>query len=126
MAEAERRFLPQAAPIDSYGSGGFRFAGMSHRGSLLCLPSGMHAWPLTNVKEFSLEVFEPVFAEAANIDILLIGTGKDIAFFPESLRWRFRDLKISVDVMPTGRAAQTWNILLGEDRRVAAALIASP
>ena len=120
MAEAERRFA--SAPIDSGGGG---FAGMSHRGSLL--PAvGMHAWPLTDTKEFSLEAFEPVFAEAANIDILLIGTGKEIAFFSEALRWRFRDLKISVDVMPTGPAAQTWNILLAEDRRVAAALIASP
>jgi uncharacterized protein len=124
--DIERRFLPRVAPIDSYGEGGFRFAEMSHRGSLLCLPSGMHAWPVSSPREFSEQVFEAVYAEADKIDILLIGTGRDIAFFPEKLRWRFRELRISLDVMPTGAATQTWNILLAEDRRVAAALIAAP
>lgn len=124
MAEPERRFLPRVAPIDAYGSGGFRFAEMSHRGSLLCLPSGMHAWSVNSAAEFSEQAFEPVFAEADTIEILLIGTGKDIVFFPEALRWRFRDHKISVDAMPTGAATRTWNVLLAEDRRVAAALIA--
>lgn len=126
MTEGERRFLPRVAPIDAYGTGGFRFAEMSHRGSLLCLPSGMHAWPLTSAAEFSAQAFEPVFAEAEAIEILLVGTGPDIVFFPEALRWRFRDLKIVVDAMPTGAAARTWNVLLAEDRRVAAALIAVP
>jgi len=126
MAEAERRFLPRVAPIDAYGEDGFRFAEMSHRGSLLCLPSGMHAWPITSPAEFSEQAFEPVYAEADRIEILLIGTGRDIAFFPEKLRWRFRDLKIALDVMPTGAATRTWNVLLAEDRRVAAALIATP
>lgn len=126
MSAGERRFLPRVAPIDAYGAGGFRFAEMSHRGSLLCLPSGMHAWPVTSAAEFSAQVFEPVFAEADGIEILLVGTGPDVAFFPEALRWRFRDLKIVVDAMPTGAATRTWNVLLAEDRRVAAALIAVP
>ena len=34
--------FPGRAPIDAYGNGGFRFAGMSHRGSILCLPSGIY------------------------------------------------------------------------------------
>jgi uncharacterized protein len=126
VAEADRRFLPRVAPIDAYGEGGFRFAEMSHRGSLLCLPSGMHAWPIASPAEFSEQAFESIYAEADKIEILLIGTGKDIAFFPEALRWRFRELKIAVDVMPTGAATRTWNVLLAEDRRVAAALIAAP
>ncbi|MDT3378047.1 Mth938-like domain-containing protein [Labrys portucalensis] len=126
MTGGERRFLPRVAPIDAYGTGGFRFAEMSHRGSLLCLPSGMHAWPVTSAAELSAKAFEPVFAEADAIEILLVGTGPDVVFFPEALRWRFRDLKIVVDAMPTGAATRTWNVLLAEDRRVAAALIAVP
>ncbi|MDQ0392996.1 Mth938-like domain-containing protein [Labrys monachus] len=125
-AAGERRFLPQVVPIEAYGEGGFRFGGMSHRGSILCLPSGMHAWALAGPAEFSLETFQPVFAEAAGIEILLVGTGGDVAFFPEALRWRFRDHRIGLEVMPTGAAARTWNVLLAEDRRVAAALIAVP
>jgi len=37
-----QRFYPALAPIEAYGNGGFRFAGMSHRGSLLILPSGIY------------------------------------------------------------------------------------
>ena len=46
VSVAERRHLPYPAPIEAYGKGGFRFAGMSHRGSLLCLPDGIWPWPL--------------------------------------------------------------------------------
>jgi uncharacterized protein len=118
--------VPGQHLIDAYGKGGFRFAGMSHRGSLLCLPSGMHAWAAASPADFSPESFEAVFAEAADIEILLVGTGQDIAFLPPALRWRFRDLKIGLDVMPTGAATRTWNVLLSENRRVAAALLATP
>ena len=124
MPESVRRFLPQRTPIDGYGAGGFRFGDMSHRGSLLCLPSGMHAWSIGHPAEFSEDAFAQVFEEAAEIDILLIGTGRDPAPLPEALRWCFRDVRISVDAMATGAAAMTWNVLLGENRRVAAALIA--
>ncbi|MDQ0468781.1 Mth938-like domain-containing protein [Labrys wisconsinensis] len=124
--EGGRRFLPQRLPIDGYGAGGFRFGDMSHRGSLLGLPSGMHAWAVAGPAEFSEAAFGPVFEEAAAIDILLIGAGRDPVVLAEALRWRFRDVRISVDVMTTSAAAMTWNVLLAEDRRVAAALIAVP
>jgi uncharacterized protein len=122
--EGQRRFLPRRAPIDAYGDGGFRFAEMSHRGSLLCLPSGMHAWPVRAPAELTPEAFELVFEETAEIELLLIGTGRDIAALPEALRWRFRDSGIGIDIMPTAAAARTWNVLLAEERRVAAALVA--
>ena len=37
-------FLPGQHPIDGLGGFGFRFADMSHRGSLLALPSGLRAF----------------------------------------------------------------------------------
>jgi len=116
-------FFPGLSPIDSYGGGVFRFADMSHRGSLLVLPSGFLAWPVTAASELTEAAFEPVFAEATDIETLLIGTGKDIAGISDALRWRFRDVRIGIDIMQTGAAARTYNILLGERRRVAAALI---
>lgn len=118
------RRLPQTAPIDGYGLGGFRFAGMSHRGSLLCLPSGMRAWDPGSPPVFDAATLAPVFAEAADIDICLLGTGRDLVPISEALRWRFRDLRISADPMATGNALRTWNVLLAEGRRVAAALLA--
>jgi len=120
------RHLPQPAPVDAYGDGGFRFGGMSHRGSLLCFPDGIWAWPIMNVAELSAETLAPAFARAAELDFFLIGGGRDPFVLPEKLRQRFRDVSLSVDAMPTGAAVRTWNVLLAERRRVGAALIAIP
>jgi len=119
-------FVPGRYQIDAYGNGGFRFADMSHRGSILALPSGIKAWPIGSMKELSDEAFAPVFAEAEEIELLLIGTGADIAALPGGFRERFREAGIGLDVMQTGAAARTYNILLAENRKVAAALIAVP
>src|SRR5262245_23313411 len=97
---------------------------MSHRGSLLCLPSGIWAWPVTDASGISEDSFAQVFAEAAEIGLFLIGTGREAAMIAPDLRKRFADLKISAETMRTAHAANTYNILLGEGRRVAAALIA--
>jgi uncharacterized protein len=117
-------FVPGRHPIDAYGNGGFRFAEMSHRGSILALPSGIGAWPVTVPSELSEETLAPVFREGDELDLLLLGTGLDIVPVTEDLRWRFREAGIRLDVMQTGAAARTYNILLGEKRKVGAALIA--
>ncbi len=116
--------LPTPAPIESYGNGGFRFGGMSHRGSLLCLPSGMWAWEAAAPADIDEARLARVFADAARIDLLLIGTGKALVPLAPALRWRLRDHAVSAEPMSTGDALRTWNILLGEGRRVAAALLA--
>jgi uncharacterized protein len=116
--------FPGRAPIDAYGNGGFRFAEMSHRGSILCLPSGIHGWEPENPASLTGDDFEKVFAEASEIEILLVGTGKDLRPLPKPLRDALRERKISTDLMATGAAVRTFNVLLAEDRAVAAALIA--
>jgi uncharacterized protein len=115
---------PGRAPIDGYGQGGFRFAGMSHRGSLLIVPSGIYAWPVCTPQEIDVQSLARVFAEASEIDLLMIGSGRDPAALPEAIRERCKRDNISVDIQPTGGAASTFNVLLDEGRRVAAALIA--
>jgi uncharacterized protein len=116
--------LPTPATIDAYGNGGFRFADMSHRGSLLCLPDGIWAWPVTQFSDLDEAALAKVFAQAEAIDIFLIGCGVEAAVLPQALRARFRSLAISADPMPTGAAVRTYNILFAERRRVGAALIA--
>ena len=118
--------LPRPAPIEAYGQGGFRFAGMSHRGSLLCLPDGIWAWPISSNAELTLELLEPVFARADVLDFFLIGAGSDPWVLPANLRGRFREVGLSVDCTATGVAVSTYNILLNENRRVGAGLIAAP
>jgi uncharacterized protein len=114
--------LPRPAPIEAYGNGGFRFAEMSHRGSLLCLPGGIWAWPVASAEEISEDSLARVFT--SDIALFLIGTGRTLWVMPEALRWRFREKGIGVEIAQTGRAITTYNILLGEGRRVGAGLIA--
>jgi len=120
----DRPHLPQRVPIDGYGKGGFRFGGMSHRGSLLCLPSGIWAWPMTRPSEITELSLRPVFDAADEIGLFLLGAGAERWTLPPALQVRFHVEKIAIEVLRTGSAVSTYNILLGEGRRVAAGLIA--
>lgn len=116
--------FPGRAPIEAYGNSGFRFAGMSHRGAILCLPSGIYGWK--EAPDISIDVasLERVFAEADSIDILLVGTGAGLVPLDAAIRERCRALNIVAEPMATGAAVRTFNVLLAEERSVAAALLA--
>jgi uncharacterized protein len=118
--------LPRSAPIEAYGNGGFAFADMSHRGSLLCLPDAIWAWPVTRPEEIDEASLGRVFAAANSIDTLIVGTGTDVWLAPPALRNALRRVSVVLDSMQTGPAIRTYNIMIGERRRVAAALIAVP
>ena len=120
----EAPHLPRQALIDAHGGGGFRFAGMSHRGSLLCLPDGIWAWPVESSDALTDETLAPVFARADDLDFFILGTGAAPWTAPVPLRVRFREARISFDVMTTGPAVRTYNVMLMEGRRLGAALIA--
>jgi len=124
VAAGDAPHLPRPAQIDAYGNGGFRFGGMSHRGSLLCFPDGIWAWPVAGLADFNEAALAAVFARAGALDFFLIGAGHDPWVLPDALRARFRELALSVDAMATGAAVRTYNILLAENRRVGAGLIA--
>ena len=124
MEPASAPFLPGRHLIDGYGKGGFIFAGMSHRGSILALPSGIRAWPVTAIADIDAEALAPIIAERAAIDLLLIGCGADPALIGEGVRAPLAAAGIRFDAMQTGAAARTYNVLVAEERRVAAALIA--
>jgi uncharacterized protein len=120
----EAPHLPRQALIDAHGGGGFRFAGMSHRGSLLCLPDGIWAWPVGSPAALTEETLSLVFARAGDLDFFILGTGAEPWIMPQPLRERFREAHISLDTMTTGAAVRTYNVLLMESRRVGAGLIA--
>lgn len=116
--------FPGRAPVEAYGNGGFRFADMSHRGSILCLPSGIYGWEPADRAALQEGDFDKVLAEAGVVRILLVGTGDDLKPLPKALRETLRQKGIAADPMSTGAAVRTYNVLLAEDRAVAAALIA--
>ena len=118
--------LPRSAPIEAYGKGGFAFAERSHRGSLLCLPDAIWAWPVTRPEDIDRASLARVFEAANAIDTLIIGTGAGVWLPPSALREALRAMSVVLDTMQTGPAITTYNIMIGERRRVAAAFIAVP
>jgi len=110
--------------IESYGEGRFRISGRAHEGSVLVFPDRTLAWPVTAMAELSMETLAEVVAARPPVEILLIGCGAKLALLPGPLRQALRAQGIGCDTMDTGAACRTYNVLLAEARRVAAALIA--
>lgn len=107
-------------PIDGYGGGGFRLAGVFRPGGLLLTPGAVADW---RAGPEPVEAdFAAVIAEADAIDVLLVGMGAEIASLGAGSRAALEAAGIGVDVMSTGSACRTYNVLLSEGRRVAAAL----
>jgi uncharacterized protein len=108
--------------IDSYGATSFRVSGVAYDGAILVFPDATLAWPATSMAEVTAASLAPVTSHGA-VEILLIGCGKKMVPVPRALRQTLREAGIVVDTMDTGAACRTYNILLAEDRRVAAALL---
>lgn len=117
-------FLPRRVAIDGYGDTFFHFAGMSHAGSILALPSGIRPWSPTRMAEVDAEALAPILAEAQAFELLFLGTGKDPAHLKEPLKQLLRAAGLRFELMPTPQAAATYNVLLAEGRLIGAALIA--
>jgi uncharacterized protein len=125
MSDRQTARYPGLAAIEAYGNGGFRFAGMSHRGSILCLPDAIEAWDVASPAELKPGSLAPVLSRQGSLELLLLGTGAAHVAPPEAVRRALAEAGIGLDVMTTGAAARTWNILAAEGRPVAAALIAT-
>jgi uncharacterized protein len=121
-----QRFLPGKHLIDSFGNGGFRLAGVSHQGAILIVPSGVRALPVISVADLTPHAFDLVMAEKAEIDMFFIGTGADMSPLPRQVSQHLRDQGIGFEIMTTNAAVRTYNVVLEEDRRVAALLFAVP
>ncbi|MEO0681535.1 MAG: Mth938-like domain-containing protein [Pseudomonadota bacterium] len=111
-------------PIDGYGEGGFRVGGLRHLGGLALLPDRMEGWDVAAPAQITAASVAPFIAAAGDIDVLLIGLGADVAHLPAAARAALEAAGLGVEPMTTPSACRTFNVLLAEDRRVAAALIA--
>jgi uncharacterized protein len=109
--------------ITGYGGGQFRINGIVHSTSLLILPDKALPWSVTANQAITLESLQLVLDAADTIDVLLIGCGKNQMLLPPKIKNTFKEGGIALEVMDTGAACRTFNILTGEGRRVAAALV---
>lgn len=110
--------------ITGYGSNFFRISGVVHSNSVIVFTYQTVAWPVVSMDELLLDRFAPVKAANPAVEVLLLGVGSRNAPVPTILRKQLRDAGIILDSMDTGAACRTYNVLMAEDRRVAAALIA--
>jgi uncharacterized protein len=109
--------------IESYDGHGFKINGAPHIGSVIIWPEDAVGWTATSLAEASAGSLDPIFAVDPRIEILLIGTGARFALVPATLKGTLQQHRIAVESMDTGAACRTYNVLMSEDRRVAAALL---
>lgn len=90
---------------------------------MLALPSGMYGWVVNEVVDLSFDDFSHVFEDQDRIGFVILGTGKTQVWPSPELRQAFDERRMGLEVMDTGAAVRTYNVLLAEKRPVAAALV---
>lgn len=106
---------PGAQPVDGYGPGFFRIGGQVFDGAVLTGAAGTCSWG-------GYEDSAPLLALAGRVDVLIVGTGAEIAHIPAGLRGDLEAAGIGVEVMNSPTACRTYNVLVAEGRRIALAL----
>lgn len=110
--------------IEAYGDGGFRISGTRHEGSVLVLPSQTLRWPIRSLDELTFASLEAIGGPDVTVELLLVGCGTRAGVIAPEVRTGLRERGIVTEVMDTGAACRTYNVLLAEGRQVAAALVA--
>ena len=124
MLEINTPDFGEQPPIDAYGNGGFRIGAIRQQGSLLITPSRAVEWSISSITDVNAQSFDMLAQEASDIELLLLGCGKRIELIPSAVRESVRTMGMVLEPMDTGAACRTYNVLLAEKRKVAAALIA--
>ena len=106
----------QATPIDGYGPGFFRVGGKILQGAVCVTETGAQGWG-------GYDDTAVLLALAEKVDVIFIGTGAEITHMPADLREQLEQAGIGVETMSSPAACRTYNVLLSEGRRVAAALL---
>jgi len=109
--------------IDGYGPGQFRISGIVHAGPVLVFPDHVEDWAVSALSDVGVATLRPVIEAEPKVEILLLGTGARMGLLPSRIRQELRAAGIVVDIMDSGAACRTYNVLLSEARRVAAALL---
>ena len=112
--------------IQSYRGGIFRITEVDYKGPVLVTPEHTMLWAAPEIADLTFEDFAPLLEPQGAVQIVLLGCGARMALPPPVLRARLREAGIVLEPMDTGAACRTYNVLMGEDRRVAAALLPLP
>ncbi|WP_372840597.1 Mth938-like domain-containing protein [Phaeovulum sp.] len=109
----------EGLPIDSIGPGFFRVAGLLVHGPLVICAEKATPW-------VGFTDSAAITALAGRVDLVVLGTGASITALPAALKVELMQAGLMYEVMATAIAARSYNHLLAEGRRVAAALLPLP
>src|SRR3954447_6666020 len=112
--------------VQGYRPGGFTISGVRHTGSVLVFPDRVVPWDVEAPGDVSLDRLQAIRATVPLPDILILGLGSTFTAVSAELRAGVRAWGPVLESMATPAACRTYNVLLAEERRVAAALIALP
>ena len=124
MADITPQVPPGRQLIQSYGGGGFRITGVAYTSSVIVLPEQTLMWQASSFDDLSVGALAPLMSENADIEVLLIGCGPRMGMPKADIRDALKEFSIVPEWMDTGAACRTFNVLVAEERAVAAALIA--
>jgi uncharacterized protein len=110
--------------IESYGGGGFKISGTKYDFNVIVLPDSLYKFEVADIENAQNHTLSPIIENAEEIEVLLVGCGDSVKFFPEEIEKMLKEKRINVEYMNTGAAARTYNVLLTEERKVAVVLIA--
>ena len=110
--------------VTGYRAGGFRIGPAWHEGHILLLPRGVAPWPVRSAHAIELAGLLAIREVDPPAEILLIGMGERPMLLPAELRLALKGWGLAVEAMSTAAACRTFNVLVGEERRVVAALLA--
>lgn len=117
---------PDRQLIQGYGPNLFRVSGEIYDSSILIFPDRVLVWSVTDTAAVTMESFGAVLDAVPSVELILLGCGERMAMISKDLRAELKDAGIGIEPMDTGAACRTYNVLMAEDRRIAAALIALP
>jgi uncharacterized protein len=116
-----REIITDLLLIASYDASSFTINGQRYTSSLILTPVAVQAWPITGFAALTAQSLAAVCA--LKPALVLIGTGSRQHFPPPSILRPLIEARIGFEVMDTGSACRTYNLLAGEGRKVAAALL---
>ena len=108
--------------IESYGDGAFKISGVVYTAPVIVFPESCFSPDYFEADESNFRLLREVFQTSYSPSVLLFGTGKNTSLIPEIEKEFVRQQNCVLDLMNTGAACRTFNVLCAEDRRVAAVL----
>ena len=116
--------IPQGRQIiQSYSPAGFKVNGTLHTGAVIVFPEITQDWNAKDFDQLEESSFSGLIDKAVDLDVVLLGTGATMQFFPPALKNSLKAKGLQVEAMDSGAACRTYNVLMAEGRRVAAALL---